>query len=205
MLLQEIFGLNANIRAIADGYAARGYSVVAPDLFWRQEPGVQLDPANAADRDRATALMKGLDQRLVVADALAAASYLSALKGASGKVGAVGYCLGGKLAYLLAAHPEIHSAVSYYGVAIQAELGAAADIACPLLLHIAMDDHLCPPLAQSAIREALGPVEGVEILEYPGVGHAFARRGGPGFNAVAAERADMATAAFLTHTLGAPI
>lgn len=201
VILQEIFGINANIRAITDDYASRGYAAIAPDLFWRQEVGVELDPANAEDRDRATTLMKGLDQPRAVEDALAAARHLRS-RGA-GKMGAVGYCLGGKLAYMLAARDGIDAAVSYYGVAIQAALGEADALRCPLLLHIAEDDHLCPPEAQRAIRDALGPRPGVTIMSHVGVGHAFARRGGGAFDAVAAERANQATAAFFaTHLRG---
>lgn len=114
----------------------------------------------------------------------------------------MGYCLGGKLAYLLANRPGIEAAVSYYGVAIQDALGNATDVRCPLLLHIAQEDHLCPPAAQTAIKDALGSLNGVQVMVHPGVGHAFARKGGASFDPVAAKRANGATAAFLTRTLG---
>lgn len=203
VVLQEIFGVNANMRAVADDFAARGYDAIVPDLFWRQEPGVQLNPASEEDRARATELMKGLDQGLAVEDALAAARHLRTLEGATGKVGAVGYCLGGKLAYLLAARPGIDGAVSYYGVAIQGALELAGALKAPLLLHIAAEDHLCPPEAQAAIHETLGSRGDVTIMDYPGVGHAFARRGGGTYNEAAATRADGATEAFLTKALAA--
>ena len=202
VLLQEIFGINANMRGVADDYAARGIAAIVPDLFWRQEPDVELDPSSAADRDRATELMKGLDQPQAVQDALAAAAYLRAMDGGPAKVGAVGYCLGGKLAFLMAAEPGVDAAVSYYGVAIQASLDKAPALRCPLLLHIAAEDHLCPPEAQAKIKETFAPVPGVTIMEYPGVGHAFARRGGQSYDAASAERADGATAAFLQSHLG---
>lgn len=201
VLLQEIFGINANMRAIADDYAARGYASIAPDLFWRQENRIELDPSSAADRDRATELMKGLDQSRAVVDALEAASYLKGLQGGPRKVGAVGYCLGGKLSFLMATYPEVDAAVSYYGVAIHASLNAAADLRAPLLLHIALEDHLCPPEAQARIKDALASRPGVTIREYPGVGHAFARRGGQAFDAVSAELADGTTAGFLREHL----
>lgn len=145
VLLQEIFGINANMREITEEYAAHGFNAIAPDLFWRQEPGVRLDPGRAADRERATAFMKGMDQALAVDDALAAAMHLLLWPNATSKVGAVGYCLGGELAYLLSARQGIDAAVSYYGVGIQAALDKADAIRCPLLLHIAEEDHLCPP------------------------------------------------------------
>ena len=204
VVLQEIFGLNANMRAIVDDYASRGYAAIAPDLFWRQERGVQLDAASESDRDRATAFMKGLDQPLALTDALAAAAYLRAVNAGLGKVGAVGYCLGGKLAYQLATKQGIDAAASYYGVAIQSVLGQATELQAPLLLHIAMNDHLCPPEAQQAIHAALDGKPDVKLMDYQGVGHAFARRGGGAYDAASAERADKATAAFFeTHLVTA--
>ena len=201
VLLQEIFGINANMRGLADDYAARGVVAIVPDLFWRQEPGVELDPSNAADRDRATDLMKGLDQPQAVEDALAAARYLRTMEGGAAKIGAVGYCLGGKLAFLMATCPGVDAAVSYYGVAIQASLDKAKELQSPLLLHIAGEDHLCPPDAQARIKETFAPIADVTIMDYPGVGHAFARRGGQGYDAASAERSDNATAAFLRKHL----
>src|SRR3546814_3278540 len=106
--------------------------------------------------------MKGLNTELAVADALVAADYLRTLDGANGKVGAVGYCLGGKLAFLLAMKPETDAAVSYYGVAIQARLDQIDEVWCPLLLHLAEDDHLCPPEAPEALaRAAAGHADGI--------------------------------------------
>lgn len=194
VVLQEIFGINANIRGIADGFARAGYLAIAPDLFWRQEAGVELDPASEADRERAIALLKGFDQAHAVDDALVAAEYVKGLPGTTGKVGAVGYCLGGKLAYLLAACPGIDAAVSYYGVMIQSALDRVSDVRCQLLLHIAAADHLCPPEAQTAIADAVAPHSNrITLMHYAGVGHAFARRGSAAFDAISAERADAAT------------
>lgn len=203
VLLQEIFGVNANMREIADDYAARGFNAIVPALFWRQQPDVQLDPGRAEDRERAVQLMNGMDLPLALQDALAAVRHVRMVPGASGKAAAVGYCLGGKLAYLLASSSDIDAAVSYYGVAIQGALEHAASIQCPLLLHIAEEDHLCPPAAQKAIIDALAPCQGVEILTYPGAGHAFARRGSPAFNSDAATRANRATQDFLQAAFGA--
>ena len=202
VLLQEIFGINSNMRAIADDYAARGIAAIVPDLFWRQEPDVDLDPSSAADRDRATGLMKGLDQPRAVEDALAAAGHLRLMDEGPTGVAAVGYCLGGKLAFLLATRPGIDAAGSYYGVAIQASLDKAPELRAPLLLHIAMEDHLCPPEAQASIKDAFAPISNVTIMDYPGVGHAFARNGGQAYDAASAERADAATAEFLRTHLG---
>jgi carboxymethylenebutenolidase len=201
IVLQEIFGVNANMRAVADAFSAVGFNAIVPDLFWRQQPDVDLDPAT--DRERATELMKGLDTELAVADALVAADYLRTLDGANGKVGAVGYCLGGKLAFLLAMKPEIDAAVSYYGVAIQARLDQIDEVRCPLLLHLAEDDHLCPPEAQEAIeRAAAGHADGIHVMRHPGVGHAFARLNSQAYVKASAEAADTATFALLRRALG---
>ncbi|MGC4028104.1 MAG: dienelactone hydrolase family protein [Steroidobacteraceae bacterium] len=203
VVLQEIFGINPNIRAVADSLAARGFIAIAPDLFWRQQRRVSLDPASAADREQATALMKGLDERLAVEDSLAAASHGRSISGENGKVGVVGYCMGGKLAYLLSMEPAVDAAVSYYGVGIQRALDIASRVRAPLLLHVAEEDHLCPPEAQAAIASALGATKLAAIMSYAGAGHAFARAGGAGFIATAAARADEASAEFLKRHLEA--
>jgi carboxymethylenebutenolidase len=198
VVLQEIFGINANIRSVADYFAEKGYHAIAPDLFWRQQPGVELEPTSETDRETATALMTGLDQPRAIGDALAAALHVRTLPDANGKVGVVGYCLGGKLAYLMAMQPGVDAAVAYYGVAIQAVLDKMEAVRCKLLLHVAERDHLCPPDAQDAIKQAAAKhADLVTVMRYPGVGHAFARRKSPAYDAAAAERADAATLALL--------
>lgn len=202
VVLQEIFGVNANIRGIADDFAAQGYYAIAPDIFWRLEPGVDLDPASAEAREKATGLLKTLDVEAAVDDAAAALAYARGLPGASGAAAAVGYCLGGKLAYLLGARGALDATVSYYGVGIQADLDKAPQLKGKVLLHIAGEDHLCPPEAQDRITATLAPLgDRVRVINHPGVGHAFARRGGSGFDAAAAATADQATAALLSETL----
>ena len=200
VILQEIFGVNANMRSVADALASAGFTAIVPDLFWRQQPGVELDPAT--DRERATELMRGLDPDLAAHDALLAADYVRTLPGANGKVGAVGYCLGGKLAYLLSMHAGIDAAVSYYGVAIQGALDRIDAVRAPLLLHIAEEDSLCPPEAQAAIEQASARHrDRITVIRYPSLGHAFARRGSPAFDQAGAERADEATTKLLRSTL----
>lgn len=200
VVLQEIFGINANIRSVADELAAAGFNAIAPDLFWRQQPGLELDPST--DREKAQELLRGLDVGLAVEDTLAAVDHIRSLDGANGMVGAVGYCLGGKLAYLMSMRPGIDAAISYYGVAIQDQLDRIENVDAPLLLHIAEDDHLCPPEAQNAIEQAAAPFRDlVTVMRYPRVGHAFARRGSPAFDEASANRADRATLDLLNATL----
>lgn len=202
VLLQEIFGVTDNIRRTADMFARRGYTVIAPDLFWRQQPGVQLNPTGEEDRERAMALMQGLDEVLAVEDCLAAADHARTMIGKPAKTGVVGYCLGGKIAYRLAGHTGIDAAVSYYGVAIHTILDLAPTLRVPILLNIGAADQLCPPAAQRAILNALpdAPSGGAAHI-HPGVGHAFARLDGADFNAKAAARANNVAFAFLEYEL----
>jgi len=197
IVLQEIFGVNAVIRGACAWLAANGYLAIAPDLFWRQAPGVQLDES---ERDAAMALMKGLDEGLAVADCEAVLDHVRALPESTGKAGAVGYCLGGKLAFLMAARTSIDAAVSYYGVGIQNALELAPSVRCPLLLHIGTQDPLCPPDAQARIADALGGSPSVELETYT-AGHAFARSGSPAYSAPHAGRANAVTLTFLGRSL----
>ena len=203
LLLQEIFGLNASMRAIAEGFRTQGFDVFAPDLFWRQEPGVELDPTSAEGRARAETLMKGLDEHQALADIEQSVGRLKALDTASGKVAAVGYCLGGRLAYLTAAAGLVDAAVSYYGVAIHRSLNLAAKVTVPFLMHIARKDHLCDEQAQQDLHDAFDAKGNVTLHTYPDVGHAFARPNSPLWNEEAATKANTLTANFLRASLDA--
>src|SRR5262252_2481225 len=147
VVMQEIFGVNQVMRDITDWYAARGFVAICPDLFWRQEPGVQLTDQTEAEWQRALQLYQGLDEARAVADTAAALAFVRQHPACTGKVGAVGFCLGGKLAYLLAAREAPDCAVGYYGVGIESALNEAPHIRSPLLLHIATQDQFCPPAA----------------------------------------------------------
>lgn len=203
VVLQEIFGVNVNIRGIADGLARDGYIAIAPDLFWRQSRGVQLDPAQPDSYEKASALLKGLDPNLALSDAYAAVEYVSGLSGISGGVGIVGYCLGGKLAFLVSGRPKIAATAVYYGTGLHTVLDHAANIDQPMLIHVAEKDHLCPPDAQQAIAAAFSDKDNVTVLTYPEGGHAFARRNGSHYEPDSAARADAATADFFARHLRA--
>jgi carboxymethylenebutenolidase len=204
LLLQEIFGVNEVMRAAADWYAARGFVVLCPDLFWRQQPGVELTDKTDEDWQRAFALYQGLDEAKAVEDAAAALKSLRAHPACDGRAGAVGYCLGGKLAYLLAARFRPDCAVGYYGVRIEAALEEASNIRTPLMLHIAGRDQFCPPEAQAKIHAALDPRTLVTLHDYPEQDHAFARAGGEHYDAGAAELANLRTVEFFArHLFGA--
>lgn len=204
VLLQEIFGVNDVMRATANWYAARGFVVLCPDLFWRQQPGIELTDKTEEDWQRAFALYQGLDEAKAVEDAAAALKFLRAYAACAGRVGAVGYCLGGKLAYLLAARFDPDCAVGYYGVRIDAALGEAAHIRAPLMLHIAGRDRFCPAEAQAKIHAALDSHPLATLHDYPEQDHAFARPGGEHYDARAAELANLRTVEFFArHLFGA--
>lgn len=198
IVLQEIFGVNDDMRAICDGWADAGFTAIAPELYWRQAPGIALDPTTERGRERAMELMKGLDRDQSVRDAGAALQVAKERVGGLFRSAAIGYCYGGGVAYLLAVRGAVDAGVAYYGTGIHTLLGEASGLPGRLLLHVAGDDHLCPPDAQAAIKEALAPLgDRAEVVVYADAGHAFARKGGAGFDAEAARRANDATSALL--------
>lgn len=201
VVLQEIFGVNANIRQICDGFAAQGYHAIAPDLFWRQEPGVQIDPAEEGAHERALIFMKGLDVDTAVKDALCAADFVHPLSG-NGKVAALGFCLGGKLAYLMADSGRVSSVVTYYGTGLHQVLDKSPLAEVTGLIHVAGEDYLCPPEAQQKIRDKFDGNDRFTVAVYEGMGHAFARIGGPTYDAAKADQANAATDAFLSQNIG---
>ena len=203
IVIQEIFGINGNIRAICDDYAAQGYVAVAPDLFWRQEPGVQLDSNTKDGWDKAMVLFQGFSETKGVEDLIATLAWLRTQPRVDGKVGCVGYCLGGKLAYLMATRSDIDSAVGYYGVGIDGSIGEASAITKPLMLHAAEKDGFSSPEALKQIRDGLAPIVHATLHSYPGMDHAFARKGGEHYDAQAAKLADGRTAQFFADNLKA--
>ncbi|MBV9549665.1 MAG: dienelactone hydrolase family protein [Alphaproteobacteria bacterium] len=198
VVIQEIFGVNAVMRKIADDLAGQGYAALVPDLFWRLEPGVDLTDKTEAEWKKALDLMNRFDVTKGVEDIQAA---ITLLRGRAKKVGAVGYCLGGLLAYLAAARTDADASVSYYGVNIPAFLGEAASIRKPLMLHIAAEDGFVPKAAQEQMIAGLNDNPNVTLHRYDGVDHAFARPGGQHYNQAAADLANSRTADFLRRNL----
>ncbi len=190
VLIQEIFGVNVVMRTIADSFAAEGFTVLCPDLFWRQEPGIQITDQSDEEWARAFELYQGFDSAAGIGDLGATLEHLRGLDRCNGKVGCVGYCLGGTLAYLMAANTSVDSAVGYYGVGIEGLLDQSANISKPLMLHIAEKDEFAPKEAQDAIKEHFAGTERVTIHSYPGMDHAFARVGGQPYDAEAAALAN---------------
>jgi carboxymethylenebutenolidase len=203
VVLQEIFGINDYIRSVADWYAAHGFVALAPDLFWRLERGVQLTD-KGDDWNKAIAFYMEIDEEKAVEDSAAALNYLRSHTACSGRAGAVGFCMGGNLAYLLSVRFKPDCAAGYYGVSIEKSLDEAKNLNNPLMLHIAGDDKFCPPEAQRAIHDTLDSNPLVTIYDYPGRDHAFGRTGGEHYDATDAELANLRTLEFfVNHLAGA--
>lgn len=202
VVIQEIFGVNTVMRDLCDGFAAQGYLAVCPDLFWRQQPGVQLTDKSQDEWNRAFALMNGLDQDKAVEDLKATLAWLRQQPDCSGKAGTVGYCLGGRLAFMMAARSVADCNVSYYGVGLDSLLGELDGITKPLLMHVAEQDKFVPPEARERIVAAVPANPRITLHVYPGVNHAFARVGGEHYDKAAADQANQRTAAFFKQHLG---
>ncbi len=201
VLAQEIFGVNQTMREVADYYAEEGYVVLVPDLFWRQEPGVQLG-YSPDDWQRAFGFYQGFDESKGVEDIQASLNAIRTRMECIGKAGVLGFCLGGKLAYLAACRTDADVAVSYYGVGIEKALDEAKNITGRLVLHIAENDQFCPPEARAAIMNTLSGRDATELYVYPGVDHAFARTGGDHFHKPSALMAHQRSVAALKSEIG---
>jgi carboxymethylenebutenolidase len=201
VVIQEIFGVNQVMRDLTDGFAANGFVALCPDLFWRQEPGIQITDQSEAEWQKAFQLYQGFDADAGMEDIAAAIDHLRGLDGCTDKVGAVGYCLGGFLAYLSATRTSADASVGYYGVAIDSKLDEAANITKPLMLHVAEKDEFCPAEAQAQIHQGLDGHAQVTIHDYAGMDHAFARVGGAHYDAEAAALANGRTIEFLKSNL----
>lgn len=197
--IQEIFGVNAVMRKKAHWLASEGFFAIAPDLFWRLEPGVDITDQTEAEWSKAFELMKRFDVASGVGDIQAAIDHARAMGCA--KVGAVGYCLGGLLAYLTAARTNADASVGYYGVNIPAFLGEAGAIRRPLMLHVAGKDGFVDKVAQDQMKQGLRGNRLVTLHDYPERDHAFTREGGKNYHAEDAKAADERTIAFFNQHL----
>lgn len=201
IVIQEIFGVNADVRAKCDEYAAQGYLAIAPDLFWRLEPDVQLTDKTEEEWKKAFDLLNRFDLDEGVNDIRATHHTIKGHAHCTGKVGVVGFCLGGRLAYMTAARSSVECAVGYYGIKLETMLDEADHFIHPVLLHIAEEDEYVPPAAQEEIRDALKDNPHVTIYSYPGMKHAFTRKDGQHFDAKNAALANGRTMAFFEKNL----
>lgn len=201
VVIQEIFGVNEVMRDICNDLAAEGYIAICPDLFWRQEPGIQITDKSEAEWARAFELFNGFDVDKGVDDLIQTVKAARSIEGSSGKVASIGYCLGGKLAFLMATRSDTDCNISYYGVGIEGLLNEANTIRRPMLMHVAEQDKFVPAPAQEKILAGLKPNSNVTIHVYPGVDHAFARVGGEHYDRSAAMLANQRSAEFLKTNL----
>jgi carboxymethylenebutenolidase len=197
--IQEIFGINAVMREVCDRLADLGFLAVCPDLFWRLEPAIELTDQTKEEWDRALAYLNRFDFDKGMADIQFAIHQIRARTDCTGKVGAVGYCLGGHLAFLTATRTTADAAVGYYGINLQSRLDETPK--CPLMLHIAEADAYTPPEARDQVIAAMKDHPLVSLHLYPGRDHAFARPGGEHYNEADAHLANQRTADFLGDKL----
>ena len=202
LVIQEIFGVNQVMRDICDGLAAQGYVACCPDIFWRIEPGIDITDKTEAEWARAFELFGAFDVEKGVEDLKASLAALRDHDATNGKAGTVGYCLGGKMAFLMATRSDADCNVSYYGVGLDELLGEAENITKPTLLHIASEDQFVPKEAQQKIKAALSGHPQVTLHVYEGQDHAFAREGGAHYDAEAAKLANERSAACFKQNLG---
>ncbi|WP_288406512.1 dienelactone hydrolase family protein [uncultured Acinetobacter sp.] len=204
VLCQEIFGVNAAMRAKADFLAEEGYTVLVPDLFWRTAPRIEL-AYTEQDFAKAFELYQTYDENLGIDDIRDSLATLSTLEScdASAGLGVVGYCLGGKLAYLAACRlPEVACAVGYYGVGIDHALDELHNLTGRLVLHIAELDKFTPPEARQAILDATAQHPRAQAYVYEGVDHAFARPNSEHYHKPSARFAHERSVTALHQTIG---
>ena len=202
VLIQEIFGVNQSMKETARLVAEQGYHVLAPDLFWRLQPGVDLTDKSEAEWKQAFDLMNRFDQAKGIDDLKATVAHARTMTGSNGRVGTMGYCLGGRLAMMMALESDSDVNVSYYGVGLDGLIGGLDRVAAPLLIHIADEDKFFPREARAKVIEAARGREQVHAYTYPKADHAFARVGGTHWQARAATIANGRSAEALAAALG---
>ncbi|MEQ8586588.1 MAG: dienelactone hydrolase family protein [Thalassobaculaceae bacterium] len=196
VVIQEIFGVNKVMRDLTDAYAADGYLAICPDLFWRIEPGIDITDRTEAEWQKAFDLFGKFDVDLGVEDLIATLKHVRGMEGCNCKAGSVGYCLGGKLAYLMATRSDADANVSFYGVGLDALTGEAERISKPYLCHVAEKDGFVPAEAQEVFIPVLEANPNATVHVYEGQDHAFARVGGEHYDKAAADLANGRTSAF---------
>jgi carboxymethylenebutenolidase len=201
VVLHEVFGVNADIRKTCDELAEQGFLAVAPDLFWRQEPGVDLSVTSEPDWQHGLRLYKAYDRDAGARDVKDTANVAGKLPECNGKVAVLGYCLGGLMTFLTAVRYGVDAAVAYHGGETDKYLGEVDRLVAPLLMHLAEEDEFISKSAQAEIKAALASKPNATVFSYPGQNHAFSRHNGAHYNAAAAALAHRRTNEFLHQHL----
>lgn len=201
VVLHEVFGVNADIRRTCDDLAEHGFIAIAPDLFWRQQPGVDLDVRSDADWQTGLGYYQAYDRDVGVRDISAALRAAAALDGSSGRVGVLGYCLGGLMAFLTAARTRVDAVVAFHGADTERYLDEVPLIKAPLLMHLAGKDEFMPEPARASIVDALAKKGNAQVFTYQGCHHAFSRHNGAHYDESAATLANQRTWSFLAAIL----
>src|SRR3984885_12246989 len=190
VVLQELFGVNADIRKTCDELAEQGFVAVAPDLFWRQEPGIDLNVTSEADWQHGLRLYQAYDRDAGVRDIQDTLKAVAKLPECAGKIGVQGYCLGALMTFLTAVRAQVNAAVAYHGADTEKYLGEVDKLSAPLLMHLGEEDEFISKPAQAAIKAELAGKPNVTVYSYPGQRHAFARNNGAHYDAAAATLAN---------------
>jgi carboxymethylenebutenolidase len=201
VVLHEVFGVNADIRKTCDELAEQGFMAAAPDLFWRQEPGVDLSVTSDLDWRHGLRLYQAYDRDAGARDVKDAADAVAKLPECAGKVAVLGYCLGGLMTFLTAVRYGVDAAVAYHGGDTEKYLGEIDGLHAPLLMHLGEEDEFISKSAQAEIKTALAGRSDATVYSYPGQRHAFARHNGAHYNAAAAALANGRTSEFLHRQL----
>lgn len=202
VVLQELFGVNADIRATCDELAEQGFLAVAPDLFWRLEPGLSLSVTSEEDWQHGVRLYQAYDRDAGVRDVEDTMKAVAKLPDCNGKVGVLGYCLGALMVFLTAVRTDVDAAVAYHGSDTDKYLGESGRLRAPLLMHLGEEDEFIPKSAQAAIKAALADKPNATVYSYPGQRHAFSRHGGAHYDPASATLAHTRTYQFLHRNLG---
>ncbi len=201
VVLHEVFGVNSDIRKTCDELAEQAFIAVAPDLFWRQEPGVDLSVTSEADWQHGLRLYQAYDRDAGARDVKDTVNSVAELPGCTGRVAVLGFCLGGLMTFLTAVRYGVNAAVVYHGGDTEKYLGEIKSFDSPLLMHLAEEDEFISKAAQAEIKAALASKPNATIYSYPGQHHAFARHNGAHYNAAAAKLANGRTSEFLHQQL----
>ena len=201
VVLHEVFGVNADIRKTCDELAEQGFVAVAPDLFWRQEPGVDLSVTSEADWQHGLRLYQAYDRDAGVRDIKDTLDAVAKLPDYTGKIAVQGYCFGALMTFLTAVRCHVDAAVAYHGADTEKYLGEADNLRAPLLMHLGEEDEFITKAAQAQIKKALAGNPNATVCSYPGQHHAFARHNGAHYDAAAAALANKRTSEFLSQQL----